>query len=969
MILAKLAAITALTTALPSFAQDSMDEIIVTGVRSADQNARNQERASTIFSSVIATDDFGNFTDQNIAESLRRLPGITLERSEGEGKYVSLRGLGPGFVSVSQNGTELATADSDERDFALDALSLDTLGTIEVFKTLTPDQDLNSIAGRVNVKSISAFDRGRNSFKLKAQTSYSDRRDNYGSKYVISGTQLFLSEQLGAGYSLSYESRDTQVDEVRNHSTGDMIFWTQNIEAPANAPVVLGPRQLETRQEIADREKISATLNLEYRLGDSGRIYARSSYSNFEDIDVARREFFDFQDAGGGEVAYANPQTLEFALSDIDVFQQYFIQESDNQTGVLALGGEHRVNDWQIDYEYAISRGDQDKPNGRRVQFREADLVVLGQGSGRNIRGRVITADEAAALGGFDVSDFSSSDIRGAVDADNINAVDNLSLDNMHFDNLFLENTSRDDKLQTLNFNFRKDINSGSLNYLKAGLAFSERERIRNKDRFSFDPDDGPAGCGSNQACLDAINSNHGDYPNFRPSGSNFTYPFVVESQIEAIIAASRLTTGDATNGEVSIDSTKEDYTINEDTSALYIMAEFQLSDGIQLIAGGRYVDTKYESTGFFSVENDDFQFAGDGFSNLDIAIPLNEGSNSYSDFFPSLHLRWEPTDNILVRTALWTSFTRPSFSQGRSFAKIDSDIELCNPATGDCDDDPDEIGNPTSAELQNFVLAEDNSIQIGNPNLIAMTSTNFDASIGWYPSENLFLQAAVFYKDIDDFIVDITGVTRALNDLPVTLPTSQVTQFVIPADLVLTDVDTTINGDKAKVKGIELSYTQYFNSGFFLQSNLTLLDSKATLDNSFRAGSIQLPDQADQAANLVVGWENERASARFIGNYTSEILQRIGACSADDLPPAGQSIDPTDCKIWADMYQDENYSIDFKATLAIGDRYSIYFDAINITDEADLKYFQGNELSGGRVLYQLETYGRSYQLGLNVDF
>ena len=471
---------------------------------------------------------------------------------------------------------------------------------------------------------------------------------------------------------------------------------------------------------------------------------------------------------------------------------------------------------------------------------------------------------------------------------------------------------------------------------------------------------------------MDAINSNHSDYPNFRPSGSNFTYPFVRESRIEDIIAASRLTTIDATNGEVSIDSTKEDYVLTEDTSALYLMAEFQLTDNLQLIAGGRYVDTKFSSTGFLSLENDDFQFIGDGAENLDIAIPLSEGNNTYNDFFPSLHFRWEPSDDILVRTALWTSFTRPSFNQGRALAKFDSDIEIFQPVTGTCDDDPDPDDTDTDAtpaELQSFILAEDNSIQIGNPNLVAMTSTNFDVSIGWYPSENLFLQAAVFYKDIKDFIVDVTGATRALNDLPVSLPTSQVTQFVIPADLVLTDVDVAINGDEATVQGIELSYTQYFNSGFFLQSNLTLLDSKATLDDSFRAGSIQLPDQADTAANLVIGWENDRASARFIGNYTSEILQRIGACSADDLPAPGQALDPTDCKTWADMYQDENYSIDFKATLALGDRYSVYFDAINITDEADLKFFQGNELSGGRVLYQLETYGRSYQLGLNVDF
>src|SRR5690606_19123137 len=83
-------------------------EIIVTGVRQAELNARQQERDKDAFSSIIATDDIGNFADQNVAESLQRLPGITLQKNEGEGRFVTVRGLGPGFVTVSMNGNELA---------------------------------------------------------------------------------------------------------------------------------------------------------------------------------------------------------------------------------------------------------------------------------------------------------------------------------------------------------------------------------------------------------------------------------------------------------------------------------------------------------------------------------------------------------------------------------------------------------------------------------------------------------------------------------------------------------------------------------------------------------------------------------------------------------------------------------------------------------------------------------------------
>src|SRR3954463_9318884 len=133
-----------------------VDEVVVSGVGQAELNAREAERAKNIVSSVISQDDSGNFADHNVAESLQRVPGLTLQKTEGEGQFVSERGLGPGFVSVSMNGSEMATAGADNRNFSLDAFPADMLGSIEVFKSLTPDMDLNSIGGAVNVKTVSA---------------------------------------------------------------------------------------------------------------------------------------------------------------------------------------------------------------------------------------------------------------------------------------------------------------------------------------------------------------------------------------------------------------------------------------------------------------------------------------------------------------------------------------------------------------------------------------------------------------------------------------------------------------------------------------------------------------------------------------------------------------------------------------------------------------------------------------------
>jgi len=347
----------------------------------------------------------------------------------------------------------------------------------------------------------------------------------------------------------------------------------------------------------------------------------------------------------------------------------------------------------------------------------------------------------------------------------------------------------------------------------------------------------------------------------------------------------------------------------------------------------------------------------------------MDTGKNKYDDFFPSIHLKYEPRKDVLVRTSIWTSFVRPSFAEARAFARIDNDIELCVPGTrvdgvpgtGDCDDSP---AGGTPDDLQDYELARNNSIQIGNPNLQPMTSVNFDASIGWYASDSLFLEAAVFYKDIKDFIVAVSGAELGLDELPVPLPLDQVTQFSIPSNLVLEDVDLTVNGERAKVYGAELTYSQSFENGLFFHSNVTLINSEATLDPSLRVGDIRLPEQADIIANVATGWENDKLSLRIIANYRDEILESIGSC--------GDSADPTDpieCHTWADRYQDDLVNVDFKASYRFSDTLSFYFDAINLTDESDLRYFYGNDLTRGRALYQLEEYGRSFQLGVNVDF
>lgn len=939
----------------PQTPEDDIEIISVTGIYQADLKARALERDSNAFSSVIATDDMGNFVDQNVAESLRRMPGVTLERSEGEGKYVAVRGLGPKFVAINMNGAELSGA-GDDRKVGLDGITSDSLGSIEVFKTLTPDMNLNSIGGAVNVKSISAYDRGENTLKIKIQDAYNELREKHSPKFSIDGTQLFLDDTIGIGFALSYEDRKTQVDENRHHSTRDLNFLKGGIGLTAeyieSAPEILAPAQLENRREIANRERTTATVNIEFKPTDSGFYYLRANYSNYTDEDIALREFYNFYNGDqDDEVIYVNSETKEFALSDIDVMNQYFVQEGEKTTINMSIGGENYVgDDWKINYEYAYSKTDDESVGDRRVQFRERENIVYGKASKNSIVARVLTPAEAAELGGFALSD--EGDVfNGEADGD-------LSdLSNMEYDNLFMEDSTRTDEISSLKLDLTKQFDSEYINYIKFGGTYNEREHYNNKDRWSYSIDD--SDCNGDETCITVANSNITNYDYAIPNNSDFSYPFVSRSQMEYMVDATSITRESATGGETSIDSTKEDYTLNEDTYAAYVMTELRLADNLKVITGVRYAHTEFSSTGFMSLENDDWKF--DGINTLDLAVPLPESSITYSEYFPSMHIRYEPSDTVLVRSSLWTSYTRPSFKQARGYAKFDNDISLCDPATNDCFNSQD---GQSALDLQNYVLGPDNALQVGNPNLVAMSSTNFDASIGWYPSKELFMELAVFYKDIDNFIVDVSGIQMRLDELPLTLPVNQVSEFAILQDLQLNQVDITLNGDTANVYGMELSFNQFFENGLFWQSNMTVVSSEATLDDSIRVDKMPLPGQADITANISFGWEDDDLSLRLISNYRSKILEEVGAC-----PASANISDPHECKKWADIYQDAITTVDFKLKYDFSKNLSAYFDAINITDQSDLRYFAGNELSGGAVLYQRENYGRTFQLGMNYKF
>ena len=975
-----------------------LEEVVVQGVRQAELNARQAERNKESFSSIIAQDDAGNFADQNVAESLQRLPGVTLQKSEGEGQRINLRGLGPQYVSVTMNGSELASSGGDDRSFGLDVISSDMLGGVEVNKTILPSMDTYSTAGSVNLKTISAFDKKRDSLKLKAQVNNQSYSGELNPKFSLNGTNLLADETFGVGYSLSAENRKTVNYENLHHSN----LKPQYVDPEADGAPMLIPFESQMRQEDAERTRMSGSLDLGWRPTENSEYKFQFSRTQYEDDDIAMREYYRFYGGGTGSkqgerVFYTNPSDNNFLVTDAEVQQQFFIQESEVVTDALSLEGENTFADsWRVDYRLAHSSSTNEKPDGRRVQFRIRDVPMMGSFGEDYINGQPLAWEQAVRFAP-DLASVSP----GGVDAGNWNSFkfdgNGLPLAQqglLAYDNIFLEDSTRKDTISSFNMNLQKDFSDSVLSYVKAGFQVKNREREADRNRVSLVPSDYSQWCNINHlpATEEEMNCktkaeatrHDSDYVNtYLPEHPEFNFEHITRSSAEALLSETRALADNYDPNQTEQESRAEDYDITEDTKALYLEAKFEFSDTTSLIAGIRYNATDFESTGNFTLRNDRYEERATSNLSKDIVIPLEGTAKSYTDIHPSVHFIYEPTDEYQYRAALWTSGTRPGFDQARARAKFSGRLDLClndagneqalinkapddDPSFDQCSDNPENEWKFSEADLAGYtVVGPDNTIDMGNPVLDPMFAINFDTSVGWYPNDDLFIQAAFFYKDIKDFIVDVRGKTSSAQNLPVSLPLDQIPYYTFSPDTEYGDVNFYDNGDKASVWGLELSYAQYFEYGVFIQSNATLLDSEADMGQDLRADTIKMPNMAATTVNFVLGWENDTASARVITNYTSEILDQVGSCTSADIDSDAGGI-PYDCETWNDVYYKPALNVDVKATYNVTDDVSLYFDAINVTGETTNRYMEGNQYSGGNIMYWHEDFGPSVQVGVN---
>lgn len=319
-----------------------LENIIVYGQRAGQASALNQQRSADSIKSIVSSDAIGQFPDQNAAEALQRLPGLSIERDQGEGRYVGIRGIDPNLNNVTINGLNVPSPDGGARSVALDVIPSELIQTLEVSKSVTPDMDGDAIGGSVEVKSLSAFDKKGTSASVTAQVSHNDLRDEVSPKLSGSVTNVF-NDTFGVAAALSYYDRD---------------FGSDNIESN-------GDDEIEQRYYSINRERLGAAVNFDYRPDFNNQYYLRTLYSRFADDEYRLANTFTFDD-----------DDSEVERGSKDRYEEQSILS-------LTAGAEHQLNDWLIEYQLGYSKADEDEPSSLYYTFVGEEMDISSDMQGK----------------------------------------------------------------------------------------------------------------------------------------------------------------------------------------------------------------------------------------------------------------------------------------------------------------------------------------------------------------------------------------------------------------------------------------------------------------------------------------------------------------------------------------------------------------------------------------------------------
>ncbi|HAF43307.1 MAG TPA: TonB-dependent receptor [Sphingobium sp.] len=898
-------------------AEGEIADIVVTGFRQSLGAAINLKRQTVGSVDAIVAEDIAKFPDQNLAESLQRIPGISIQRDGGEGRAITVRGLGAQFTRVRVNGLETVATSTDgassnrDRAFDFNVFASELFSSLVVHKTAEASLDEGSLGAVVDLNTGNPL-AGKDGFTFvgSATGSYNDLSKKWGPR--LAGLLSWKSPDGQWGVSLSGANSKLDTLQMGNNTVrwsqarfdsvdGTRCFTTQNSggayvpSAVCNdAALAFHPRIPRYGEIAQERERIGVTGSIQWAPSDATKISIDGLFSRFRETreekwgEVLLRSnerSIDVVDP----VYDSNNNMVSATLNDAWVRTEHYLRKSQTKFYQLGATWDQDVSDsFRFTLLGGFSKSDASIPVETTLVFDDRDAQGYSYDYS-NMRRPVLTFGTSVT----DPANFQLAEIRDRP-------------------------SSTVNKFRTAQLRTEWDVTDGFT--VKAGAVYR---------RFSFDTegftrDTVVCGNGGVDRVLGTVNCSPSSL--FGPTA---VYGLPVTSQLAELFTLKgagapagtttqwlipnlatgtdytnlyeRALTVDAGNTRGVVEKTKGGY-IQFDAKGDIFGLEYAANAGI------RYVRTEQSSTG------------------------LNNGqlvgvSRSYEDWLPAVNVALFPHRDIIIRASVADVMTRPS------------------------------LGNLTpGGSVDGFNYR----VSFGNPFLDPFRATAYDLAIEWYFAPQSVFSVAAFKKDVQSFPISqtITG-TFASTGLPLSVIPPSSPAAIQPERAEGWAISTIVNGTGASLKGIEVAVQAPFTflPGFLSRFggilNATFVDSSADYTVSGPAivpggGNVAAVRNATlfglskRAFNGTLYYEDAKFSARVSASYRSKYI--------DQNSGTGNVFEGYNSTINVDA------SVRYKLT----DWIELSLEGINLTDDYRDRY---TDQDANRNYEQLH-FGRTIQLG-----
>jgi TonB-dependent receptor len=609
----------------------TLGEVEITGKAEGQIKAMIEQKKAESIKNIVSAEQIATFPDMNAAEVMQRIPGITLQRDQGEGRYVQLRGTPPQLTNFNINGEQIPSPEGGVRFVGMDIIPADQIDFIEVSKVMTPDMDADGIGGSVNVKTKEAADTNPD-IRATLSAGYNNLRQtpNYQMQYAYG--QRY--GRFGFHINASYFQNNQGADNVEFDFAKGPFFGSQG-SGENNYFVQF--REVQLRHYDITRTRISVAPTLDYQFSKNSFVYLRAMYNRFSDEEVRRRKIYELDDA----------LSYQYYLYG-GVAHDIKAREKIQQLSTLSLGGEHKIGGATIDYQLFMALAREEEPDRLEADFESPGQAIAIQ---------------------FNLSD---PDYPRAEFPNPSNAPNATDYDNFELDELLLENRLVTDVNFTprINITFPYSLTSSNHGYIKFGAKIRAKNKKRDIQSQQFGayferplgyPGEGP------KLSLHTVNDgfveddllNQGYLLDYMPSPGLLRdfYEFYPQHFVFDRTATKTQSFG-------------EDYDAKERIYAAYGMIRHDFNR-LMLIMGLRYERTDIDYTGSRILLN----------GNLFVGIDTLTDRRTHEFLLPQVQLKYAVNDRFNLRAAWTYTYSRPNFDDVLPYREQDrEEVKFGNP-------------------------------------------------------------------------------------------------------------------------------------------------------------------------------------------------------------------------------------------------------------------------------------------------